>query len=155
MTDTDGMVLMRAAGMIRRHEGVRLRVYDDATGTELRPGYTLQGWPTIGIGRNLADPGISEAEAEILFGNDLKAALRVARSFAGPAWDRLDETRKAVLVDMAFNLGGRLAAFVRLRAAVQAGQWEQAAREMLQSRWARQVGRRATELADMMRTGNT
>lgn len=150
---SDGIVWMLAAEMIGRHEGKRLRAYDDATGEELRPGYTLKGWPTIGVGRNLADPGISEAEAEVLFGNDVSRAMRVAQAFAGEAWQRMDERRKAVLVDMAFNLGNRLARFIRLQAALRANDWNAAAREMLDSRWARQVGRRAEELAAIMREG--
>jgi lysozyme len=53
---------------------------------------------------------------------------------------------------MAFNLGGpRLAGFTRLRAAVMRGDWDAAAGEALDSRWAVQTGRRATDIAAMLR----
>jgi len=62
--------------------------------------------------------------------------------------------RQAVLVDMAFNLGrAGLASFQKMRAALALGDFERAAAEMLDSLWARQVGRRARELAEMMQTG--
>ena len=55
---------------------------------------------------------------------------------------------------MVFNLGlSRFRRFRKTIAAIKAGDWEQAAREMLASLWARQVGRRAQELAEMMRRG--
>ena len=53
---------------------------------------------------------------------------------------------------MAFNLGGpRLAGFTRLRDAVRRGDWDDAAAEALDSRWAVQTGRRATDIAAMLR----
>ena len=53
---------------------------------------------------------------------------------------------------MAFNLGGpRLAAFRRMRAAIAAGDWDAAATEALDSRWARLTGRRATDIAALLR----
>ena len=39
------------------HEGMRLKVYDDANGNEIRAGDTLVGHPTIGVGRNIAGDG--------------------------------------------------------------------------------------------------
>jgi lysozyme len=55
---------------------------------------------------------------------------------------------------MAHNLGQtRLAGFHRLREAVKEQDWEQAAAEMLDSRWAKQVGQRAVRLAEQMRKG--
>jgi lysozyme len=55
---------------------------------------------------------------------------------------------------MAFNLGGpRLASFRRMRAAILDGIWLQAASEALHSRWARQVGRRSTEIIGMLVMG--
>ena len=60
--------------------------------------------------------------------------------------------RRHALISMAFNMGGpRLADFRRMRAAIAAGRWEAAAAEALDSRWARQTGRRADEIAAMLR----
>ena len=67
-------------------------------------------------------------------------------------WYRhLNDTRKMVLIDMCFNLGmPRLKKFKRMIAAMERIDYTNAAAEMLDSRWARQVGNRAIELADMM-----
>lgn len=66
----------------------------------------------------------------------------------------LDEVRKAVLTDMAFNLGiAGLLQFKNTLAAVKEKRWQDAAQGMLASRWADQVGVRSLRLADMMRTG--
>jgi lysozyme len=54
---------------------------------------------------------------------------------------------------MAFNLGrARLGKFVRFLGAVHLGHWDEAAEEMMQSKWATQVGQRAITLSKMMRT---
>jgi lysozyme len=67
---------------------------------------------------------------------------------------RLDEVRRDVLIDMCFNLGiTRLLGFRRMLAACKNEDWTWAANEMLASKWAKQVGKRAYELADMMLTG--
>ena len=134
---------MTAADLIKRHEGLRLRPYTCTSGRL-----------TIGWGRNLDGNGITEAEAEMMFGEDYARAEREAESLMGQQWRRLDEVRQAVLIDMAFNLGGAgLAKFRNTLAAVRRGAWHMAAVEMLDSRWARQVGHRASRLATMMQTG--
>jgi lysozyme len=62
--------------------------------------------------------------------------------------------RQNVLADMCFNLGiGGLLSFKNTLAMVEHGKYEEAAAAMLQSKWATQVGQRAIELSEMMRTG--
>lgn len=133
---------MTLLDQILRHEGLRLFPYTDTT-----------GHVTIGVGRNLTTTGISREEALGLLRHDL------ARTEAGlrqryPWFDRLDPMRQRVLVDMAFNLGlAGFARFTDMITAVASQRWEHAARAMLKSRWATQVGARANRLAAMMRTG--
>lgn len=68
--------------------------------------------------------------------------------------DDLDEVRKAVIVDMLFNLGlTNFLKFKKLIAALRNKDYEEAAKEMENSKWAKQVKSRATELIKMMRTG--
>ena len=75
--------------------------------------------------------------------------LMAGRGFAGMA-----EPRRQALISMAFNLGGpRLAGFRRMRAAIAGNDWNRAADEALDSRWARQTGRRANETAALFRGG--
>ncbi|MGH8660625.1 MAG: glycoside hydrolase family protein [Burkholderiales bacterium] len=128
--------------MLIRHEGLRLKPYRD-TRDKL----------TIGVGRNLDDVGITRAEALMLLNNDI-ATVRNEVERAFQWFSSLNAVRKAVVLDMVFNLGlPKFRQFEKTIAAIKAKNWEKAAREMLDSRWARQVGVRAKELAAMMKRG--
>jgi len=66
----------------------------------------------------------------------------------------MNPLRREVLINMRFNLGmSRLMGFVKMWQAIDDENWEAASKEMLDSLWAKQVGSRATELAEQMRTG--
>lgn len=134
-----------------REKLIDLIIYHE--GLELKPYRCTAGHLTIGIGRNLDDRGITEDEARFLCQNDVDIVEQeLARKF--PFIVGLDDVRIRVLLDMAFNLGvPRLSAFSNMWAALEEGDYKQAAVEMLDSRWARQVGRRATNLSQMMETG--
>jgi len=120
-------------------------------GTRTRPYRDSVGKLTIGVGRNLDDVGLSLGEIAYLLENDIAQADKAARALV-PKFDTLTEERKAVLVNMAFNLGHyRLSMFVKLLAAVREARWDYAADEMLDSTWAEQVGERAQRLAIEMR----
>ena len=124
------------------HENLRLFPYTDTVGKL-----------TIGIGRNLTDRGISHAEARILLDNDINRTLDDLTVFAW--FSLLDAVRQRVFVDLCFNMGlTRHLGFERMLAAAVAGQWETAAAELLDSRYAQQVGDRAVRLAAMLRTGH-
>jgi lysozyme len=113
---------------------------------------TVGKW-TIGVGRNLDDVGLRPKEIDLLLENDIEEAESTARTLF-PTFDSLSDARKAVLVNMSFNLGlHRLAGFVRFREAVANGQFEAASRHMLDSGWASQVGNRAVRLAKQMKDG--
>ncbi len=139
--------------MLIKHEGLRLTVYDDATGDAIRLGTTVQGIATIGGGRNLVERGLTPEEAHYLLDHDIARTLdELYRMF--PVVERVNAVRAQVLANMLFNLGAsRLQGFERMLDALEAGDYRRAAKEMLDSRWASQVGRRATELAHAMRTG--
>jgi lysozyme len=128
--------------LLKKHEGLRLKPYR-CSADKL----------TIGYGRNLDDVGISEEEAEMLLLNDLLTAnIEVENRFVW--FEDLDEVRKAVVVNMIFNLGiARFSAFKKTISLIEEGSYSEAAQEMLDSRWANQVGSRANELSEMMRTG--
>ena len=136
------MFLDIAKAQLKIDEGIRAKPYRDTVGKL-----------TIAVGRNLDDVGLHADEIELLLDNDVNAAVRVAQQLFDN-FDSLSDNRKAVLVNMAFNLGmTRLAGFVHFRSAVEQGQWEQAAVEMLHSTWATEVGQRAIRLAEQMRRG--
>lgn len=119
-----------------RHEGLRLKPY-----------LCSAGKLTLGIGRNLEDRGISAEEAEFLLENDLEN-FQAGLAEQLPWSLELPGEAQEVLLNMAFNLGLQgLLGFSKMLAALKAHQWRQAAKEMLDSRWATQVGPRAEELA--------
>ena len=140
--------------MLERDEGLRLDLYDDATGKQLRRGDVLQGHPTIGIGRALDVNPLTRAEAEYLCENDI-ARVEMLLDRNMPWWRTdLSDARQMVVVSMAYNLGyNKFSQFLKFRAALGRGDWEDAAAEMLASAWAGQVGDRAKRLAKLMVDG--
>ena len=125
----------------------------DHEGLVLMPYECTAGKLTIGVGRNLEDRGITKDEADLMLANDI-AIVEKEVSRAKPIVMELDEVRQRVIIDMAFNLGTpTLLKFKNMWEAIEEGEWEEAARQMMDSRWASQVGRRAARLSDAMRTG--
>ena len=128
--------------MIAKHEGLRLKPY-----------HCTAGKLTIGYGRNLDDVGITKAEAETMLTNDIERVYRDL-SVHYDWFKELHEVREAVVVNMCFNLGlNRFNGFKQTIKYIDEGAYEKAAAEMLNSKWANQVGKRAVELAHMMATG--
>lgn len=152
---------MTVVEQLRRDEGSRLDPYPDVAARpnrdELRQLWdefvAKGGSVAVGYGRNLTYRKLSLAEAQMLLDNDV--AGTVAEVVAEFPWAvRLDEPRRGVLVNMAYNLGlGGLKTFRRMLAACEARRWHEAKVEMLDSVWARQVGPRAARLAEQMETG--
>lgn len=131
----------RLLDTIMRHEGLRLYPYKDTVGKL-----------TIGVGRNLDDNGISETEALYMLNNDIDDVVEEAKSFWW--WEELDDVRQEVVLNMLFNLGlPTFKQFINTIKAIEEQNWNRAAKEMLDSRWAKQVGVRAIELSDAMRKG--
>lgn len=141
--------------MLKLHEGLRLKPYK----------CTANKW-TIFIGRNYQDnpftteeltlilnKGCTEEVAYIILNNDVS---KVKRQLARIAYfTELDEVRRAVLIDMCFNLGiDRLLGFKNTLKCIQERNFKDAAKEMLNSQWAKQVGWRAVRLSKMMETGD-
>lgn len=125
--------------------------YDDATGK--RPVLPTGGKLTIGVGRNLEAKPLSDAVVALMLNEDIDEAEAACRKRF--AWyDALDDTRQRVVVEMMFNLGEtRLLKFKQTLAYLAAGMYGAASDAMLDSKWATQVGKRANELAEMMKTG--
>ena len=132
---------MTLTDLLKRHEGYSRSPYRCTAGAL-----------TIAHGRNLDAVGIDKDEAEYLLNRDIDRAVANLRN--EPYWLDLSEVRQAVLISMVFNLGwGGFCAFQRMRAELKAKDYAGAASEMLSSKWAMQVRRRSTELAQMMESG--
>jgi lysozyme len=125
--------------MLIKHEGLKLFVYNDSVGI-----------PTIGVGRNLKDRGITKEEALYLLDNDIKD-FTTKLTKALPWFETLPQDAKTVLIDMGFNLGiGGLLGFKQTLALIQKGDYKGASLSMLKSKWADQVGYRAHELSNIL-----
>lgn len=122
-------------------EGIRSKPYTDTAGKV-----------TIGVGRNLDDVGVGKDEIDLMLSNDIDRAEGIARRLIA-AFDDLSDARKAVVCNLAFNLGNKLAKFSDTLEAINDGRFEDAADAMLDSLWAKEVGARATRLALAMREG--
>lgn len=132
----------RLANQLIEDEALRTKPYRDSVGVL-----------TIGVGRNLEDKGLSRAECLFLLDNDITDALEDCRAVV-PGFDGLDPVRQEVLANMALNLGrDRLKGFRKMLAAVAARRFNEAAAEMLDSKWSTQVKGRAERLAFAMRNG--
>ena len=139
------MDIERLKHTLMKHEGEVNHAYQDS-----------EGYWTIGIGR-LIDKrrggGISHDEALYLLDNDIIEAQTDLHNHH-PIVTTLDDVRQEVLVNMCFNMGiTKLNHFYKMWGAINADDYKSAADEMLDSRWARQVGSRAVYLSQAMRTG--
>ena len=128
----------RLIEQLKRHEGVELMPYKDT-----------EGLTTIGVGRNIQHNGIRMVEADFMLMNDIKDCMEEANTYH---WYKdLSGARKAVIINMLFNLGKpRFDKFVKFQAALAEGLYDKASTEMLDSKWAKQVGKRAVELSKQM-----
>ncbi len=107
---------------------------------------------TIGIGRNLDDVGLSADEIEYLYKNDEQRAIKGASSLVDE-FEWLSDDRKIALVNMVFQMGTEgVSRFKKMVAAINAGNFHEAANEMLDSKWAKQTPRRANEMSDIIRS---
>jgi lysozyme len=145
--DAGDSILLAA---LERDEGFKPYAYLDS-----------EGFWTIGIG-TLIDKrggGITHDEALYLLRNRLASKIAdLDREL--PWWRKLSPTRQRVLANLAYNLGvgtrtppRGLLAFRNTLAAVEQGRWDDAAKGMLDSLYARQVGDRAKRLAEQLRAG--
>ena len=107
-----------------------------------------------GVESHAYECSASEDEINYLLQNDIDRVVAELDSeydwFSG-----LDSVRQDVMIDISFNLGQtRLRAFKNALAGMAKGDWRAAADEFMDSRWSKQVGNRAKELTEMIRTGS-
>ena len=153
----------QAETRIAEYEGKRAHVYTDTA-----------GHPSVGIGVNLDRHGAKEALEAVgadydkvrageqdltddqiskLFQQDLNQAISDAGS-AVSNFSTLNDPRQFVVVDMIFNLGSAgFGQFHHAISAIESQDWETAGEQMKQSSWYSQVGHRAENDVEMMKTG--
>lgn len=144
---------------ITKHEGYRNKVYRDSLGI-----------PTVGIGLNLLRPDakiilsragldyndvlngnatLTDDQVKTVFQLCLKIAYADVKKYI-PNYDSLPKNIKLGLIDLSFNLGyNRLSKFAKTRELIIKGDYKGAANELLNSKWATQVGNRAKNIVSL------
>lgn len=144
---------------ITKHEGYRNKVYLDSLGI-----------PTIGIGFNLKRPDapiilkrlgldynkiltgeqiLTDEQVKLIFQLCLKIAYTDVKNYI-PSFDNLPKNIKLALIDLSFNLGyNRLSKFVKTKQHILAGDYKSAGSELMNSKWATQVGDRAKSIFNL------
>jgi len=138
------MINAHLISQLKRHEGFRGRVYRCPAGKL-----------TVGYGFNLDDNDIPEDIADLLLRNKLiKIMKEMAKREELDFISMLNEPRQDVLINMAYNMGiDGLLKWKNTLKEIAEGNYDKAANRMELSLWAAQVGNRAKELANQMRTG--
>lgn len=113
---------------------------EDAEGRETHPYKCSTGHLTIGVGRNLETVGLKPHEIDYLFANDVNEAILDLESIFGPIFANISPNRRLALIDMRFNLGyGGFRQFKKMVHAIREGDWNEAAKQAVDSVWATQV----------------
>jgi lysozyme len=127
--------------LIVSHEGFKTHPYTDTKGNV-----------TIGVGYNLTARGLPESFLNEKYDED--AEFYYTSLLKDFDWyESLCDARKMVLIDMCFMGYKTFKEFERMLQALRYGDYEKAAQEILNSLWAQQVGHRAIQNAEIMRTG--
>lgn len=127
---------------VQQAEGFRSKAYQDSVGV----------W-TIGYGTNLQALEIDEPLATRWLARKLAEAERELEQFGW--YTRLSASRQRVMIELVYNMGlPRLLTFVEMLKALKSGAYTIAAAELLDSKWARQVGpTRSGRLAETLKHG--
>lgn len=139
-------MIEQLTAQLRRDEGTKAAAYQDHLGF----------W-TIGVGRLIDSrkpgAGLRPDEIDYLLKNDIADRV-TALTKALPWFSALDEARRGVLINMAFQLGtAGLLGFKSTLALVAAGKYTEASEQMMKSKWAEQTPGRAKRLSEQMKTG--
>ena len=139
---------------IKADEGVVNEVYLDHLGL-----------PTVGVGHLIReddpehglDVGTQVGEERVaeLFEADLYTCVAETKLLY-PQFEELPAEAQKILCNMMFNMGRpRLSRFHKMKKAVDSSDWKEAANQMLDSKWAKQVPNRANRLIERMRNIQT
>jgi lysozyme len=147
---------MTIENFIEKHEGRRKKPYKCPAGAN-----------TIGVGWNMdANPlpktiadylkkhgEITDDMINILLNISVSNAIKDCLDLF-PTWDDISLNRRMALIDFVFQLGKtRASKFVHTIAAINTGRWEDAAENMKESAWFKQVPKRAQEITDLIEAG--
>ena len=128
---------------LKIHEGFKKKVYTDT-----------EGYQTIGYGFAIKDLELDRDIAEEILARKVTYLItRIRRTFDW--YDTMPEDIQDVVVNMCYNIGIKgYSKFKKHIKHLKSNNWEDAADEMLDSLWAKQVKTRANELSDIVRNCN-
>jgi len=132
------------------HEGKENFVYKDTKDIE-----------TIGVGRNLRDVGLSDDEIQYLLNNDIDRVEKQLDTYF-PWWREKMEIVRRMIISFVFNVGiGTAQKFPKMMKALEEDHYGVAVDELLynskgeKSKYYKQVGRRAKEMAEWLEEADT
>jgi lysozyme len=144
---------MSIAKVLMFEEGFRADAY-----------YCSEGYPTIGIGWKIGSKDQSlddfkvmtiSKDAALAQCHDESLVLSINLHGVICCWEELNEARQAILVSMAYQMGlAGLMKFKKMIAAIEKGDFNEAANEGLKSRWANQTPGRANRHMTVIMVGN-
>lgn len=127
--------------LLIKHEGCRNYPYIDTVGKT-----------TIGIGRNLSDRGILPDEITLMFNNDVDYFYeKLNKTF--PWFAKLNEDRQIALIDMCFMGFQKFLTFSKMIECLAKGDMKGAATQIINSKYDKEVGKRADDIAEIVSTG--
>ena len=135
---------------LERDEGVKYEVYLDHL-----------GYPTFGIGHLITDDDpecgasvgteVDNDRVKEAFETDVETVLSDCERLY-VQFEHLPEEVQLIVANMMFNMGyTRLSKFKGMKRGVDTRDWNQAADEMVDSKWYKQVTKRANRLVERMR----
>lgn len=134
------MDLTKIRSQLIQHEGYKTHLYKDSVGL----------W-TIGVGHNIEERGLSDRAIQVILDDDIAEAVADLERNLN-YFSELPISCQNALVNLSFNLGiARLLQFKKMLIALKNNDWATAADELLDSRYATQVGQRALDVAEMIR----
>lgn len=126
----------------KRFEGFRSKPYKDVNGQAVGYGFNLDANPEIKVGKE----GMTKEEADKIFDRLYLKAEGIAKKYAtAKNWEELNDDQKAVLTDLAYNMGNKIYKFKKARTALIENDHIKFTKELKKSKWYFQVGNRAKE----------
>ena len=148
-----GQVMSKIIAIAKAEEGLSLTAYWDEIGKVWTVGYGFSMQAHGYDPSRCAGVTWTKTRAEAELAKEINTAAGVV-AMKWPWAINLNEVRQSVLILMVFQLGGHgVEGFKSFLTALKAGDYERAADEMLDSKWARQCHNRANRMAKTMRTG--
>lgn len=132
-------------------------IIEQEEGWRPEPYYDHLGYPTVGYGFRLGKKNAPLPEFILpkKAGEAwMQAVIDHIRSELAEELSWLNEARQAIIISMAYQMGVKgVLMFQDMWAAIRKGDWNQAAEDMLDSRWAKQTPARAHRHATVMAHG--